>query len=186
METNQTEPKSPPPEGQMGIKTAPDVWIDERDRWRFKDEVISNEEILQYFKTNLHRDDDGYFIENRWGEKRELGYLRGVFGFPLRAMSLEFLDGLTVEFLLDSGATSVSGLTELFYMDENTLAFVAPESGIPVRLSPQAMVKMSDRLLIDEQDVVWLQIPESKKITMMSKKRDEVFPGNSDMPAYQP
>lgn len=177
------EPQKPSP-GQLGLKTAPDVWIDDRDRWRFKGEIISNEEILQYFKANLRRDEEGFFIENRWGEKREFGYLRGVFGFPLRAESIDFLDGISVEFHLDSGATAVAGVTELFYLDEKTVGFVAPDSHIPVRLSPQAMIKMSDRIVIDDEDGIWFRT-ESKKISMVNKKREEVFPdAKDDPPAY--
>ncbi len=161
----------------MGIKTAPDVWIDELDRWRFKHEIIRNADVLNYFKTNLHRDEEGYFIENRWGDRRELGYLRGVFGFPLRALYLRFLDGLSGEFTLDTGLTAVVGLTELFYLDESTLGFLTHGTNIPVRLSAQAMVRLAERLVIEPEDTVWLQIPESKKITLLRKRRADIFPG---------
>ena len=180
--TAESQPPSSPP--GTGIKTAPDVWVDDRDRWRFKDEIIRNEEVLGYFKANLHRDDEGYFIENRWGERVENGYLRGVFGFPLRAIRLDFLDGLSVELLLDSGALTVASLTELFYLDEHTIGFLETNARLPIRLSAQAMVQMSERLVIDDEDRVWFQIPDSKKFTLPLSSREEIFPGTP--PHYEP
>ncbi len=43
--------------------------------WVFREMEITNPQILSFFKANLHRDDNGIYILNRYKDQTEKGYV---------------------------------------------------------------------------------------------------------------
>ena len=151
-----------------------DISIDEEGRWFYRDKPITNQDILSYFKRNLHRDATGYFIKNSFGPRVELGYLGPVRGFPLRVVSFDFSgDGERPRALLDSGETFTPSLSELRLLDEETLLLFLPAQGVWARLAAQAMTDLMD--LLDEKDGRYLVLikGEPREIERVRKEPDD-------------
>ena len=74
------------------LVTKNDVEILENGDWFFQGNRIDNQQVLRYFKANLGRDEQGYFIINRFGERIEKGYLKSVKGFALFVVRLLVLE----------------------------------------------------------------------------------------------
>ena len=53
-----------------------DINVDSKGDWFTKDRLITNEKVLAYFKDNLHYDEKGLYIFNRFGRFSEKGYIK--------------------------------------------------------------------------------------------------------------
>ncbi|HBS03740.1 MAG TPA: hypothetical protein DEA96_02165 [Leptospiraceae bacterium] len=141
------------------MRTKPEVHVDQAGVWYFRTNPIDNASILNYFKQNLKRDEDGlYYIENKFGERKEEGYIQGVEGFPLVISSLStdtwkaYLE-CDVQVNLDPDWIGKQASTEpayFFYKDDSTLWTLIQMDGssqaIPARLSGPCMASLHDIL----------------------------------------
>jgi len=65
-----------------------DIVIRQNGDWHFKKNKMINKDILSYFKKNLHRDEKGIFILNRYKDLQEKAYIQ-VKGPLLKIISIE-------------------------------------------------------------------------------------------------
>lgn len=142
------------------MQTKPEVYVNRAGVWFFRNNPIENESILNYFKRNLKRDAEGlYYIENKFGERQEEGYIQGVEGFPLVVRTLGFEAGAKasleceIEYTLDPdfiGAAASTEPTLLFYEGEDIIwTIIQPEGssrGVPVRLSGPCMASLYENM----------------------------------------
>jgi hypothetical protein len=147
--------------------TEQDIRVTEEDRWKAGKETIINDEVLKYFKANLGRDERGYFIENRWGDLTEKGYLREVRGFPLLAVELS-CEGSLCQATLDGGQSAELLPGDFFFCDDVTVGFIY--KGIPVRLAVRAMAGLALHLT---EDPVGFMIMDQR---LKQIPREELFP----------
>ena len=138
------------------MQTRPEVYVNRAGTWHFRSSPIENESILNYFKKNLKRDAEGkYYIENRFGELKEEGYIQGVEGFPLIIRTLQFEPEPSINLECEQtyslepdriGAEAGTESTILFQQDDATLwTLVFPEDSpeaIPARLSGPCMASL--------------------------------------------
>lgn len=90
-----------------------EISIDENDNWWNKENQITNNGVIKFFKMHLHKDPiaQRYYIHLKHTHKEEKGYLKKVRGFPL--LTENFLEEDTIKFELDNLARS--NLNEMFY-----------------------------------------------------------------------
>ncbi len=60
-----------------------EIVVEENDAWFYKGNQIIQEKVLDFFRKNLHEDDDGIYIQNSYGNFIENGYITAI-GFPLQ------------------------------------------------------------------------------------------------------
>ncbi|MEQ8353529.1 MAG: hypothetical protein RH862_18785 [Leptospiraceae bacterium] len=168
------------------MHTKPEVHVNQAGVWYFRTNPIENASILNYFKQNLKRDADGlYYIENRFGERKEEGYIQGVAGFPLVISSLStdnfkaYLE-CDMETQLDPAWIGNQAGTEptiLFYKDDSTLwtliSMPDSESGIPARLSGACMASLHN-FLDDTSDGLQLKL-ENQVYSIIERSPDDFF-----------
>ncbi|AXR68335.1 hypothetical protein [Leptospira mayottensis] len=77
-----------------------EIFVDSQDRWIFQENRIDQKEILSYFRQNLHEDEFGIYIDNRFGELTENGYLE-LEGYPIHLIACKESEG-TLFFLAES------------------------------------------------------------------------------------
>lgn len=53
-----------------------DIKVDARGRWFTGRKPIINKGVIAYFQQNLHRDDKGIYVFNRFGPFSEKGYIK--------------------------------------------------------------------------------------------------------------
>lgn len=140
--------------------TESDLTIDPDGQWNFRGERLSNQSVLLYFKRNLNRDEKGFFILNRWGERREIAYLQSVRGCPLFVRSIDLVDvsGRKEEseghfrLHLDSNEIVSADWRRIFILDDQTVVVQLPIREFPARLSPAAMTEFSQWLEVQGDD----------------------------------
>ncbi|WP_061244507.1 hypothetical protein [Leptospira noguchii] len=77
-----------------------EIFVDSKDLWIFRGNRIDQKEILSYFRQNLHEDELGIYIDNRFGELRENGYLE-LEGYPIHFIACKESED-TLFFLAES------------------------------------------------------------------------------------
>ncbi|AVQ11796.1 Uncharacterized protein XB16_1464 [Leptospira santarosai] len=77
-----------------------EIFVDSEDRWIFQGNRIDQKEILAYFRQNLREDELGIYIDNRFGEWAENGYLE-LEGYPIHLIECKESEG-TLFFLSES------------------------------------------------------------------------------------
>lgn len=77
-----------------------EIFVDSEDRWIFQGNRIDQKEILAYFRQNLREDELGIYIDNRFGEWTENGYLE-LEGYPIHLIECKESEG-TLFFLAES------------------------------------------------------------------------------------
>ncbi len=128
------------------MNTRPGISVDDRDLWFYRGERMMDGPVLQYFKANLERNEEGeYVIRNQFGELMECATLDEVRGFPLKVVDGNPIysdDRLTgFQLTLDSGETVEIAPEELFTWND-TLIFTC-QRGIPVRFQTGALMKIA-------------------------------------------
>lgn len=161
--------------------TRPGIRVDERGRWYYRSDLIENRAILDYFKKQLRRDANGYYIENRFGPRSEHGYLERVDGFPLAADSLQpepdDADGIRLRVRLDDGEQFEGPAEALRIFAEDSLGLEVPGRGVPARLSPLAMASLVTYLHLDEHEAYHLVLPEDqRKAPIQRGAIEDLFP----------
>ncbi|AYV57053.1 hypothetical protein CH370_02305 [Leptospira kmetyi] len=97
-----------------------EIFVDAEDRWIFRGNRIDQKEVLSYFRQNLKEDDLGIFIDNRFGELTENGYLE-LEGYPIHLIACRETED-TLVFLSES-ETSYSLRELLFALDADGCLF---------------------------------------------------------------
>jgi hypothetical protein len=168
-------------------RTRPGISIDATSRWWSGAGQIVNASVLAYFKSRLRRDRNrDYYIDNRFGELREHGYLDRVEGFPLAIETIfpavSDAGQLELEIRLDCGESLRVSATSLTVYDDQTLGIILPERGVPARLGPMAMASLVDCLVeIDSGGGYRLEISGSPPIDLPRGDFVDIFsPANSE------
>ncbi len=160
------------------LLTRPGLSIDAGGQWLYHGDPITNEAILNYFKRQLHRDADGYWIENRFGDKREQAYLDSVEALPLRAVAAQAQrseSGIALWLRLETGDEAITPASALYVVAEDCLVAELPESGIPVRLSGLAMASLVSYLHLDENESYHLVLPEERSKAPLQRASADRF-----------
>ena len=148
------------------LKTRPDIRVEANGAWMYRDQTINNPGILNYFKAELRRDEDGYYIENRFGESREHGHLEAAHGLPVQAVAIEPYMSPAQEMRLwvrlDYGAELDLPGSALLILGEGCLAVMMENRGFPARLSGGAMASLVTYLHTDGEEHYYLVMPHQK------------------------
>ncbi|TGL97394.1 hypothetical protein EHQ76_14765 [Leptospira barantonii] len=97
-----------------------EIFVDSEDRWIFRGNRIDQKEVLSYFRQNLKEDEIGIYIDNRFGEFIENGYLE-LDGYPIHLVSCKETEN-TLVFLSES-ETSYSLHELIFALDKDGCLF---------------------------------------------------------------
>jgi len=150
-----------------------EIQIDSWDRWIFRGNEITQEEILKYFRSRLRENEHGIYIENEFGELRENGYVR-VEGFPCHILRV-LREEENLVFMTDAGFQAPLEAWDLL-RTENDLLFAsrldAPR--IRYRLDWTAATNLSEYLL---------EMDSSFYLSFGSVQREiPLFPGSLFVP----
>ncbi|RHX86149.1 hypothetical protein [Leptospira stimsonii] len=110
-----------------------EIYVDAEDRWIFNGNRIIQKEVLSYFRKNLHEDEFGVFIDNRFGELSENGYVE-LNGYPIHLTSCREVDG-TLVFLSESD-TVFSLKDLLFFLDAEGCLFARTSKNHKLKFRP--------------------------------------------------
>lgn len=136
------------------------IQIDPEGNWTIDGALIDNSAILQYFKKNLHRDEQGFYIFNEFGSLQEKGYLE-VEGPVMRVLKLE-----ENGFLLESGEHIKTDAAEIAAIlpGRERVYLKLPNLGAWAIFARQAVVDLSERLYRKEESYYW----GDKRLEMIS------------------
>lgn len=110
-----------------------EIFVDSEDRWIFRGNRIDQKEVLTYFRQNLKEDDLGIYIDNRFGELTENGYLE-LEGYPIHLVSCKESED-TLVFLAESEV--VYSLKELiFALDKDGCLFAKTKNYKKLKFRP--------------------------------------------------
>ncbi|MBM9576504.1 hypothetical protein JWG45_04980 [Leptospira sp. 201903070] len=110
-----------------------EIYVDSEDRWIFNGNRIIQKEVLNYFRKNLREDEFGIFIDNRFGELSENGYLE-LEGYPIHLTSCKKSGG-TLVFLSETEV--IFSLGELsFALDVNGCLFARTANNRKLKFRP--------------------------------------------------
>ncbi|MCC5815896.1 MAG: hypothetical protein JJT78_14170 [Leptospira sp.] len=126
-----------------------EIYITADDKWIFRGNEIIQEDILSYFRKNLKQDERGVYIDNKFGELEEHGYLT-LYGFPVHITYVSE-EGGTLFFSTDADRTL--GLDDISIQMNSEGQLFAHEMGrekILYRFSRSAGGQLAER--IDETE----------------------------------
>lgn len=128
-----------------------EIWITPEDKWIFRGDEITQEDILLYFRKNLKQDERGVYIRNQFGELEEHGYLN-LDGYPLHITYVSE-EGGSLFFSTDSGITL--GLEDLNIRLADSGELIACETGkekIRYRFNRQASGQLANYIQEEGED----------------------------------
>ncbi|MBX7057314.1 MAG: hypothetical protein K1X75_04565 [Leptospirales bacterium] len=160
------------------LRTRPGILVDRAGRWRFQGAEIDNVEVLRYFKAQLRRDAQGYWIDNRFGELRERGDLDAVEAYPLHAIVCHPLienGQLQLMLRLDSGEELQVPAANAAMTAEDCIVVEIPQRGFAVRLSGMAMASLVENLYLDEHGAYYLVAPGAAIKLPLAVRADSEF-----------
>ncbi|XDD45665.1 hypothetical protein AB3N60_13235 [Leptospira sp. WS39.C2] len=138
----------------MPRKFDSEIYISPSDEWIFRENPIDKEEILTYFRNNLHGNTKGVYIENKFGELSEHGYLK-IDGYPCHVLHVEVTNEAIV-FITDDGRSYPFGEFEIYETKEGgILGLRSIEERIKYRFTWNAAKELSD-LLSEENGETFL------------------------------
>ncbi|TGM32242.1 hypothetical protein [Leptospira biflexa] len=138
----------------MTRKFDSEIYVAPNDEWIFRGNPIEKEEILTYFRNNLHGNEKGVYIENTFGELSEHGYLK-IDGFPCHVLHIE-VTPTEIVFITDDGRTYPFGEFEIYETEDGGILGVrAEEERIKYRFTWNAAKELSD-LLTEEEGGTYL------------------------------
>ncbi|TGM57400.1 hypothetical protein EHQ91_00650 [Leptospira biflexa] len=138
----------------MPRKFDSEIYVAPNDEWIFRGNPIEKEEILTYFRNNLHGNEKGVYIENTFGELSEHGYLK-IDGFPCHVLHIE-VTPTEIVFITDDGRTYPFGEFEIYETEDGGILGVrAEEERIKYRFTWNAAKELSD-LLTEEEGGTYL------------------------------
>ncbi|TGK31073.1 hypothetical protein EHQ12_03245 [Leptospira gomenensis] len=119
-----------------------EIIVDAQDRWIFRGNRIDQKEVLSYFRKNLKEDESGVYIDNRFGDLAENGYVR-IQGYPIHLTAC-ILSSETLYFLSESDESFPLELLD-FALDENGCLFarIRDKKKIKFRLDRNCLSDLS-------------------------------------------
>ncbi|EMJ90510.1 hypothetical protein [Leptospira alstonii] len=110
-----------------------EIFVDSEDRWIFQGNRIDQKGILSYFRQNLREDQFGIYIDNRFGELTENGYLE-LEGYPIHLTACKESED-TLFFLAESEV--VYSLNDLiFALDKDGCLFARTANHKKLKFRP--------------------------------------------------
>ncbi len=129
-----------------------EIYIDKHDKWIFRGNEITKEEILLYFRSNLVSNDKGVYIYNTFGTLSEHGYVQ-IYGFPCHILHVEWKEEQLV-FFTDDGKELPFGVLEIYESDAFGIIAMDPsQDKIKYRFNWNAAKDLSKFLIEDEMDI---------------------------------
>lgn len=138
-----------------------EIIIESNSLWYFRGNEIIHENVLDYFKQNLHEDEKGIYIHNTHGELVEKGYVLCK-GFPLRIINWLKNEDDALYFLCDNGE-QISSNDLHFYYDENETIFCQKKNSKYIKMKfSRGMHNYISDILIEEDKNFYLQMMQGK------------------------
>ncbi len=152
-----------------------DLIIDETGDWYFESNKIINLDVLRYFKQQLNRDTEGYYIYNSFRNFSEKAYIQKLKTFPLFVTSIEIIASLkdcSLHIVLDSGKKLTIPVTSLYIdsFENDRIVFVLLENEVPARLSQDATIELCKDLQVQDDIFILKTSNRSYKIEYRSIK----------------
>lgn len=147
----------------MARKFDSEILITPEDKWIFRGNEITQEDILKYFRKNLKQDDSGVYIDNRFGELEEHGYLN-LQGYPVHITSVSE-EGNNLVFHTDSDKSIPLKDIHIQIQKDGTLeAYEKGLEKIRYRFSKSASTQISNYIQENPNDGNYLLVFQDKKI----------------------
>ncbi|MDH5655327.1 MAG: hypothetical protein OEZ34_05435 [Spirochaetia bacterium] len=131
---------------QNGIITESGIQIDKSGKWFHRNQEITNAGILNYFKRNLFRIQNNYYIHNQFKERNEFSRIQKISGFPIFATGVISTRSELFVIHLDYGEDITVSSESFLFFDETTLGILLKEKNFPARLTGTAMSSLMDYL----------------------------------------
>ncbi|WCL48723.1 hypothetical protein [Leptospira sp. GIMC2001] len=129
----------------MTRKFDSEIMVNSSDKWIFRGNEIHQEDILNYFRKNLKQDSIGVYIDNRFGELAENGYVL-LQGYPYHVTTI-IEENNELIFETDRGIKLNIDDVQLFRNQEgNIVGHKNEEDKILFRFSINASTKLSEWL----------------------------------------
>lgn len=144
------------------IVTQSDIVVNEQDVWTFQGNEIFRDEVLLYFRQNLHYAPNlGYYLENIFGEKVEWAQL-AILGFPLHVVDIQPGAGS----LFKAGCDDQNWYqlkpeqvfcwqTDCLWLEIEHVNVEGKKSRIPARLGRAVMVQLAELLEENGDRLIW-------------------------------
>ncbi|MDV6234707.1 hypothetical protein CH379_003565 [Leptospira ellisii] len=110
-----------------------EIFVDTEDRWIFRGNRIDQKEVLSYFRKNLKEDEAGVYIDNRFGDLSENGYVT-IQGYPIHLTACREREN-TLFFLAESDE-SFPLETLRFALDANGCLFARAKDKHKIKFRP--------------------------------------------------
>lgn len=137
-----------------------EIYIDTHDKWIFRGNEITKEEILHYFRSNLVSSNDGVYIYNTFGDLSEHGYIQ-IYGFPCHILHVEWEDEQLI-FYTDDGKELPFGLLEIYESETYGIIALDPtKEKIKYRFNWNAAKDLS-KYLIEDDSGIYLELNGEK------------------------
>lgn len=120
-----------------------EIYVTVDDKWIFRGNEITQEDILNYFRMNLKQDDNGVYIDNKFGELEEHGYIK-LYGYPVHITYVSE-EGGTLFFSTDANRTLGLEDVKIFLTEEGQLvAYEKGRDGILYRFTRSASGRLAE------------------------------------------
>ncbi|WP_411823503.1 hypothetical protein [Leptospira sp. 'Mane'] len=149
-----------------------EIAVDAHDRWIFRETEITQEDILKYFRANLHQNEKGVYIENVFGELKENGYL-AIHGFPCHITKVISEDS-KLQFHADDGKVFSFSEIEIYQTPNGSIIGVGPlQDKIKYRFNWNAATDFAE-FIVEEESKSFLKIGDIYMEIPLYSERTEV------------
>lgn len=141
-----------------------EIIIDENDKWFYRGQEISQENVLEFFQKNLKEDDSGIYIENHYKQFMEMGYVKCQ-GYPLKIINYHKIDDT---YMLEGSNGLIKPIKEFdFFTDKSGAIFVIKkkEKFIKYKINIKTLSFLSNHM-VEKDEKTYLEFPDhSQEIT---------------------
>lgn len=128
--------------------THPGIRVDKSGQWYFQDSLLINDDVIKYFRANLHKDAEGYYILNHFRELEEKAYLESVIGDVIHVVGIQKRTSDWIA-ILDSGEELSIKESHLRIVSDQAVYLDIVDRGIAARFSPLSMASLMDYITED-------------------------------------
>ncbi|MBK8394071.1 MAG: hypothetical protein IPL26_02345 [Leptospiraceae bacterium] len=137
-----------------------EIRISENGEWIFRGQLVTQENILSFFKKNIKEDEHGIYITNSYGTLTEHGYLETKCIF-LKVTNYDIIENEI--YLTTEDDTNLPISNFLFYSDKNEKIFCARKSDKFIKFNFNRQVhSYLSNFLIEDNGNYFLEINETK------------------------